>query len=138
MKFFWGLGAVICGALAAMVGGVVLDYAQRLSWVVPIGQQWLLLPIVTGLAGLLGGFVAVTMFSRYLKDRPNAGAARSTPRSATPRGLEHVPGMPTFDVEAIRAGQHQSPGVAARPGELSSPPRPAAEQGATRPREAGK
>jgi hypothetical protein len=113
VRFFWALGGILSGALAAVVAGVVLDYAQRLGWIVQIGEQWLLLPIVSGLAGLLGGIVSVSMFARYLREseRPASSAPATRPgKVAAPKGMEHVPGMPTFDVDALRRGQHQSGG----------------------------
>jgi hypothetical protein len=103
MGFLWALGGILAGTLAAVVAGVVLDYAQRLGWIVPLGEQWLLLPIVTGLAGFLGGLVSVSMYGRYLRSKGPAVKSKTKP-AAVPKGLENVPGMPVFDVEAIRRG----------------------------------
>src|SRR5437868_2086004 len=106
MGFLSALGGILCGALAAVIGGVILDYAQRLGWIVPMGEQWLLLPIVTGMAGLLGGLVSVSMYARYQRRGGASPATGGKPARAAvvPRGMEHVPGMPMFDVEAIRKG----------------------------------
>ena len=119
MGFFWALGGILAGALAAVIGGVILDYAQRLGWIVPIGEQWLLLPIVTGLAGFLGGLVSVSMYGHYLRGRDAKVSAKSSGKAVNvPKGMEHVPGMPTFDVEAIRnrpAGAGVTPVTGQRP-----------------------
>jgi hypothetical protein len=96
-----------------------------------------------GLAGFLGSLISVSMYARYLRGKSSASKPMSTATkgSTAPRGMEHVPGMPTFDVEGVKRGSHQQapPGMSARPGELSSPQRQAAEQGEppARPREAG-
>jgi len=103
MGFLAALGGILTGALAAVVGGVILDYGQRLGWFVPIGEQWLLLPIVTGLAGFLGGLVSVSMYARYLRGSGSVKSSKARPASV-PKGMEHVPGMPMFDVDAIRKG----------------------------------
>ena len=115
MRFLWGLGGILAGTMAAVVAGVILDYAQRLGWIVPLGEQWLLLPIVTGLAGCLGGLVAVTMFAKYLRGSAGAPAKGGTTRPASvPKGMEHVPGMPVFDVDAIRKGNATTPPTVTR------------------------
>ena len=108
MGFLWALGGILCGALAAVIGGIILDYGQRLGWFVPIGEQWLLLPIVTGMAGMLGAFVAIQMYSRYLRGRAGGARPAGTKTGTAPKGMEHVPGMPMFDVEAIRKGNSGS------------------------------
>jgi hypothetical protein len=113
MGFLWALGGIAAGTLVAVLTGAILDYMQVRNVLPETVRAWMFLPYTMGVGGLLGSLVAVSMYARYLRSRSEKQAARSTrvptaPERTAPRGMEHVPGMPTFDVEGVRRGEHRA------------------------------
>ena len=102
MGFMAALGGIAAGVLVAFLLGVILDYLQVRNVLSESVAAWMMLPYTSALAGLLSSIVSVSLFARYLRNHsPAKPASRPT---AAPKGMDHVPGMPVFDVDAIRKG----------------------------------
>ena len=114
MGFLWALGGILVGTLVAFLLGVILDYLQVRNVLPDTVTAWMLLPYTSALAGLVGSLISVSMYGRYLRGRGSSAKAAAKP-SSVPKGMEHVPGMPVFDVEAIR--KSSTPPTVTRPPE---------------------
>lgn len=113
MGFLWALGGIAAGTLVALLTGAILDYLKMRNVLPPGLVDWLFLPYTMGAAGLLSSIIAVSMYSRYVRsrgssDKPAANASGKTAVKSVPKGMEHVPGMPMFDIEGIKRGEQMS------------------------------
>ncbi|MDQ3024062.1 MAG: hypothetical protein M3R04_06735, partial [bacterium] len=111
MGFFWALGGIAAGTLFALLTGAILDYLKMRNVLPPALLDWLFLPYMMGAAGLLSSIIAVSMYSRYVQSRGVGSGKPAAPGKtgvkSAPKGMEHVPGMPVFDVEGIKRGEHK-------------------------------
>jgi hypothetical protein len=104
MGFLAALGGIVAGTLIAFLCGVILDYLQVRNVLPESITAWMMLPYTSAFAGLVASVISVSLFGRYLRNR-GGGTAKAAARPANvPKGMEHVPGMPMFDVDAIRKG----------------------------------
>jgi hypothetical protein len=106
MGFLAALGGIAAGTLIAFLCGVILDYLQVRNVLPESFTAWMMLPYTSAFAGLVAALVSVSFFGRYLRNRAGTGTASKTSGKTAnvPKGMEHVPGMPMFDVESIRKG----------------------------------
>jgi hypothetical protein len=123
MGFLAAVGGIFAGTLVAFLLGVILDYLQVRNVLPESIAAWMFLPYTSAFAGFVSSLLAVSLFARYLKGRTVAPAKGGTTSKSTavPKGMEHVPGMPVFDVDAIRRSSGGA-GVTPVTGQRPAPP----------------
>jgi hypothetical protein len=104
MGFLAALGGIAAGTLVAFLCGVILDYLQVRNVLPETFTAWMMLPYTSAFAGFIASLMSVSLFGRYVRNRGGGTAKGSGKAVNVPKGMEHVPGMPMFDVESIRKG----------------------------------
>ena len=122
MGFLRALWAVLLGTVVAAIIGALFDYLR--PTILPAKEYQYLYPWVTAVAGLFGSIMAIWVFSTGGVREPATSkpiAPRRKPKAvkqgkpevknaADQQGIktsEEVPGMPTFDLDELKAGEQK-------------------------------
>jgi hypothetical protein len=106
MAIMRALGGILLGTALAVLAGAVIDYLHLYPAEEAASFRFLY-PWLAGLGGLLGSLLTALLVvpAALKRGTPTpVGTARTAAAKASAgvKPAEHVPGMPTFDLDALR------------------------------------